>query len=267
VPVDKPLAIMRDVAGGPTEYLVGDAGGRVNQVTAATGFSPPQLGGGSVFYSVRHGVTSGIYRATFGGCVYHIADGTLGQVELRGRALSALVGTHWVMLDAGGREVTRLTGAAGSWTPDGELVEPTVGGLDVFSLTGRKRSISLTGAAPLSPLGSGRELVSTVSGVQAVDLGSGKLTPTNVGGQQVLRAPSGSPDGSRVAFLDQVGAGRVLEVATGRVQPVPAPALATGFAWSHDSKWVAVQSVYGGVELEIATGRVVDSGPLLVVSW
>ena len=264
---DMPGAILRDVAGGPSEYLAGSPGGRVVKLGPATGFSPPQVGGGSVFFSVRHGQTAAIYRGMFGGCATRLVEGTLGAVQRQGHAFTALLGDHWTLLDADGRQVVRLTGAAGAWTEDGRLVEPTVGGVDVFTVSGKKRSLPLKGVSPLSPLGTHQELVATATGVMVMDLDSGTISALNLGGQQVLRAPSGSPDGTRVAFLDANGSARILEVATGKLQPLTPSALPTGFAWSHDSAWVAVQAVYGGVELNVASGRLVDSGSLVVVSW
>jgi len=261
------MAIFRDVAAGPIEYLSGAPGGRMVSLPAATGFSPPQFGSGEVFFSVRRGLASAIYRGAFGGCAHHVADGTLGAVERQGRSLTALIGDHWVMLDRDGRKVAVLTGAAGAWTQDGRLVEPAVGGIDVYSMSGKKHSIPTTGISPLSPLGDHLELVATASGVQSLDLDTGALGVLNLGGQKVLRAPAGSPDGKHVAFLDATGLGRVLDLTTGSSQPLAATSLPTGFAWSHDSQWVAVQAVYGGVELNVATGRQVDSGSLVVVSW
>ena len=264
---ETPVAIFRDVAGGPVEYLAGVPAGRVVKLPSATGFSPPQFGGGDLFFSVRRGLASAIYRGAFGGCAIHVADGTLGAVERQGRALTALVGDHWVMLDRDGKRVVVLTGAAGAWTQDGRLVEPAVGGIDVYTMSGKKHSIPTTGISPLSPLGDHLELVATASGVQSLDLDTGKLAVLNLGGEKVLRAPAGSPDGTHVAFLDANGIGRVLDLTAGTSKPLAASSLPTGFAWSHDSQWVAVQAVYGGVELNVASGRLVDSGSLVVVSW
>ena len=262
-----PLAILRDVAGGPTEYLAGSPGGQVVRLEAATGFSPPQLGGSSVFFSVRHGQVASIYRGAFGGCASKVGEGTLGAVERQGRAFTALFGDHWVMLDRDGKQIVRLTGAAGSWTQDGRLVEPTVNGIDIFSLSGKKHSMPTSAISPLSPLGAHEELVSSATGVQVMDLDTGGITPLNTGAQPTLRAPAGSPDGTRVAFLDNTGTGRVMEIASGKTQALVATALPTGFAWSSDSRWVAVQAVYGGGELDVGSGRLVDSQSLVVVSW
>ena len=262
-----PVAVIRDIAAGPTEYLLGSPGSAVEVLKAANGFSPPHLVGNSVFFSIRQGTASYIYRGPVGGCARRIATGTLGEVEPQGRALSALVDNHWVMMDGNGRALTQLTGAAGSWTLDGRLVEPTVGGIDIFDRNGHKRSVAATSIAPLGPLGAHQELVSTATGVKLMDLDSGQLHPLNVPPQLVLRAPTGSPDGAHVAYLDQSGSGQVLDVQTGKSQALPAPALATGFAWSRDSQWVAVQTVYGGAALHLSDGQVMNSGSLVVVSW
>jgi hypothetical protein len=233
----------------------------------ANGFSPPHLAGGSLFFSTRKGTVSSIYRGRLGGCAVRVADGTLGEVEDQGRALSALVDNHWVMLDSSGRRLAQLTGAAGSWTADARLVEPTIGGLDIYDRSGHKRSVRATSLAPMGPLGSQQELVSTATGIQLMDLQTAVLHPLKVPAQTVLRAPTGSPDGTRVAYLDQQGNGQVLDVRSGSSRAIPAPALATGFAWSRDSHWVEVQTVYGGAALNLADGRVVDSGSLVVVGW
>ena len=264
---DAPLAIIRDVAAGPTEYLLGTAGGAVVRLDAADGFSPPHLAGDSLFFSVRHGQDSLVYRGRLGGCAGKISVGTLGEDEAQGRALSALVDNRWVMLDGSGHRLTNLTGAAGTWTLDGRLVEPTVAGLDIYDMQGKRRSISKSGVAPMGSLGAHEELVSTATGIQLLDIDTGALRPLSVPPQLVLRGPSGAPDGSRVAFLDQSGAAQVLEFQTGRVTALHAPALATGFAWSRDSQWVAVQTVYGGSAFHVADGRVVEGRSLVVVSW
>ncbi|MEA2682879.1 MAG: hypothetical protein QOK05_1207 [Chloroflexota bacterium] len=261
-----PLAVMRDIAAGPTEYLVGVPGGPVVVLTQSTGFSPPQLAGASIFFSRRRGTNSSVYLGSMGGCAHRVVDGTLGAVEPGGRAFSVLVNSHWLLYDAAGHRVSQLTGASGSWTRDGHLVEPTAAGIDVFDLAGKHRSMPLAGAAPLGALGNHQELVSTASGIQVLDIVTGGMTPLNAGAK-LIRAPGGSPDGTRVAFLDANGVGQVLELATGKTRALPAPALTTGFAWSHDSAWIGVQSTYGGAELRLADGRVVDSGSLVVVSW
>jgi len=263
-----PVAILRDIAGGPSEYLIGSPGGKVLRLAAATGFSPPQLAAGSVYFSVRSGpATTSIWRGQPGGCARRIAEGTLGSVEPRGRALTALVGTRWVMLDAEGKQLAAVTGSAGTWTGDGRLVEPTVGGVDVFSLDGKKHSIAIPGISPLSPLGTHQELVTTATGVKLLDLDTGQVGPLDLGGDKALRAPVGSPDGTRVAFLDAAGVARVRELATGNTQVLTASSLSTGFTWSRDSRWVALQGVYGGVELNVTSGSQVDSNSLVVVSW
>ena len=68
---------------------------------------------------------------------------------------------------------TALTGAAGSWTQDGHLVEATVSGIDVFDLHGRKRSLRRVGASPLGPLGESQEIVATATGVELMDIVTG----------------------------------------------------------------------------------------------
>ncbi|MGI8610215.1 MAG: hypothetical protein ACR2MY_13505 [Candidatus Dormibacteria bacterium] len=266
-PGPAPLAVLRDVAGGPAEYLLGSPGGRVVRLGFANGFSPPRLAGTSLFFSIRHGLASFIYRGSLGGCAHRLATGSLGEVEDRGRALTALVDNRWVMLDAAGHQLTPLTGAAGSWTLDGRLVEPTVAGIDIYDLAGHKRSVAITGLSPMGSLGPHQELVSTATGLQLLDLDHQALHSLKVAPQEILRAASGSPDGTRIAYLDQAGAGKVLEVETGSTQALAAPALATGFAWSRDSQWVEVQTVYGGAALHLADGHLVDTGALVVVSW
>ncbi|HEY8739729.1 MAG TPA: hypothetical protein VIN56_03960 [Candidatus Dormibacteraeota bacterium] len=266
-PGQAPLAVLRDISSGPSEYLLGSPGGAVLKIDVSTGSSPPQLAGGSLFFSVRHGQVSSVYRGALGGCARRLAEGTLGNVEPGGRALTVLVGTHWTMIDGQGRRLAAVTGAAGSWTADGRLIEPATAGVDIFDLSGKKRSISLAAVAPLGSLGAHQELMSTATGIQVLDIETGRLTPVNPALPTVLRGGSGSPDGNHVAYLDQPGVGRVLDLQTGTSRPLPSPALTTGFTWSHDSRWIGVQTVYGGAELRLADNVIVDSGSLVTVSW
>jgi hypothetical protein len=262
-----PTAVLRDVAAGPTEYLLGSPGGSVTRLTVATGFSPPQLTGNTLFFSVRHG-TAGttLFRGVLGGCAHRIAEATMGAVEPRGRALSALVNNHWVLLDGEGRQVTTISGSAGSWTSDGHLVEPAVSGVDISDLAVRKMAIKISGVAPLSALGSHQVLVSTVNGIQVMDIATGNLSAM-LPATQPLRGASGSPDGNLVAYLDQNGVGQVLDTRTHTTAPLPAPALTTGFVWSRDSTWIGVQATYGGAAMRLTDNLVVMSGSQLVVSW
>lgn len=259
--------MLRDVAAGPTEYLLGSPGGTVTRLAAASGFSPPQLTGNTLFFTTRHGSAgTSVFRGNLGGCAHRIAEATIGAVEPRGRALSALVANHWVLLDAEGHQVTTISGSGGSWTTDGHLVEPAVGGIDIYDLAGKKKSIKISGVAPLAALGSHQVLVSTVNGIQVMDIGTGNLSAM-LPATQPLRGAAGSPDGNFIAYLDQNGIGQVLDTRTHRTVPLPAPALTTGFVWSRDSSWVGVQSTYGGAAMRLADNLVVASGAQVVVSW
>ncbi|MDQ6748643.1 MAG: hypothetical protein M3010_11145, partial [Candidatus Dormibacteraeota bacterium] len=190
----------------------------------------------------------------------------LGSVEPRGRAMTALVSSHWTLLDAEGHTLTRVTGAAGSWTSDGHLVEPAPRGIDVYDIAGKKRSVPLSGAAPLSALGSRQVLLSTATGLQVLDIVAGTHQPIG-SASQLLRGATGSPDGARVAYLDDAGAGQVLDLKGLKAQHLPAPALTTGFAWSRDAAWIGVQTVYGGAALRLSDDMIVASGSQVVVSW
>src|SRR5207302_1604359 len=118
----------------------------------------------------------------------------------------------------------------------------------------------------LGALGSG-EIVSTASGMKIVNLDDASVRPLPLTAPQLLRAPAGSPDGSRIAYLDNTGQAQFLDVRAGTSSPLPLPSLPTGFAWSSDGGWIAVQSVYGGNAVRLADNHVVDLGSLVVVSW
>jgi tricorn protease len=73
----------------------------------------------------------------------------------------------------------------------------------------------------------------------------GLATPRaiTIGESKMAWEPAWSPDGARLAFVDQVGRIRVVEVASGAVRTVdtgaPNSRGSAGLAWSPDSKWLA----------------------------
>lgn len=264
-----PTAILKDVAAGPREFLIGSPGGSVNRITEATGSSAPRFGGGRVFFSVGQGSAGQEIRtARLGDCSAHFATGTMTEVDPQGRALVVSDGGHSRILDAAGRPVAEVAGPSGTWTADGHLAVPTKSsGLTVYDLTGAARDINLpAGSTPTGPLGPSQEMVSTPAGIQTVDVRDGKLQPLPQP-VTVQRLLSGSPDGNYVALIDAQGTPEVVSLRDGHSLRLPTPGPSLGALWESSSQWVAVQSLYGGAVMRVADGKVIETGPLNVISW
>lgn len=266
-----PPAVLRDLAAGPNEFLIGSPGGSVDRITEATsiGLSVPRLTDGRLFFSVGQGTSAQEIRtARFGECSSHFGTGTMTEVDLQGRALVVGDGGHWRMLDASGRTITEIDGPGGVWTGDGHLVQPARStDLKVYDLSGTPRNISLpAGSVPSGPLGASQEIVATPTGMRVVDVRDGKLQPfpVSIKAQRLL---SGSPDGDYIAFIDADGNPQVVGLRDGRSMRLPAPGPPVGAVWERQSQWVAVQSPLGGAVMRVADGKVVETGGLVVVSW
>ncbi|MEA2647516.1 MAG: hypothetical protein QOE92_2599 [Chloroflexota bacterium] len=265
-----PAAIMRDLSGGPSEYLLGVPGGSVARIEEATGFSAARLGGGRVFFSVRRGATDQDIRAgKLGECAVTVGAGTMAEVDPQGRAVVVGANGKWKLVDNTGKTVTDLVAPGGAWTGDGRLVEPVPNGaaLAVYDLSGARHDVPLPkGTVPQGTLGPHQELVASAAGIQALDLDSGAIGPL---GQklQSQRTLSGSPDGAWISFIDQDGTPQLLNLGDGSTVALPNFSPTVGTTWSRDSKWVAVQGLYGGVAFRVADRKVIDMGSLIVVSW
>jgi hypothetical protein len=270
VPPDgPPTAILRDVAGGPREFLIGSPGGTVSRIAEATGSSAPRLGGDRVFFSVGQGTTNQEIRAARPGeCSTHFATGTMTEVDPQGRALVVGDAGHARMLDASGRPIVEVAGPSGTWTADGHLAVPTAAsGLKVYDLSGAAKDVNLpAGSTPSGPLGVSQEMISTPAGVQAIDLRDGKLQPLPLP-LTTQRLLSGSPDGNYVALIDSQGIPEIVSLRDGHSMRLPTPGPSLGALWERRSQWVAVQSLYGGSAMRVADGKVVETGSLNVVSW
>jgi hypothetical protein len=264
-----PAAIVRDVAAGPREFLVGSPGGPVKRIADATGASAPRLGGDRVFFSVGQGSTGQEVRtARLGECSAHLATGTMAEVDPQGRALVVSDAGHSRMLDAAGQPVAEVAGPNGTWTADGHLAVPTAAsGLKVYDLSGAAKDVNLpAGSTPIGPLGASQEMVSTPAGFQTIDLRDGKLQPLPLP-LNTQRLLGGSPDGIYVALIDGQGIPQIVSVRDRHSMRLPIPGPSLGALWERHSQWVAVQSLYGGAAMRVADGKVVEMGALNVVSW
>ena len=270
VPADgPPTAILRDVAAGQREFLIGSPGGLLNRMIEVTGGSAPRMGGDRVFFSVGQGSTGQDIRAArLGECSAHFATGTINAVDPQGRALVVSDAGQSRMLDAAGRPIADVAGPSGSWTADGHLAVPTAAlGLKAYDLSGVVTDVNLPpGSVPSGPLGASGEMISTPSGVQVIDLRDGRLHPLPVP-LTTQRLLSGSPDGNYVALIDGQGIPQVIRLRDGQSMRLPLPGPSLGALWERGSRWVAVQSLYGGAAMRVADGKVVEMGPLNVVSW
>jgi hypothetical protein len=264
-----PTAILKDVAGGPREFLIGSPGGLVSRIAEATGSSAPRLGGDRVFFSVGQGSTGQEIRTVRPGeCSAHLASGTMTEVDPQGRGLVVSDAGHSSILDAAGRPVVEIAGPSGTWTGDGHLAVPTAAaGLKVYDLSGTARDVNLPpGSTPSGPLGASQEMVSTPTGVQAIDLRDSRLQQLALP-VTLQRLLSGSPDGNWVALIDAQGIPEIVSLRDGQSMRLPTPGPSLGAIWERHSQWVAVQSLYGGSVMRVADGKVVETGPLNVVSW
>lgn len=264
-----PLAVMRDLSGGPTEYLLGIPGGKVTKLREADGFVPARLAHDRIFFTVRQGASDlEVRTARLGECSSKVTNGILSDPEPEGRAVVVGTNSTWRMYDPPGHVITELAGPGGSWTPDGRLVVPLpTGGIAVYDLKGGRHDIPLpTGALPAGAYGAHRELVSSPAGLQVIDLDDGKTSP-------LPHAPSAqrniavSPDGTLITFVDGTGAPQVLRISDGSLTALPRPGPASGSYWSRDGQWVGVQSPQGGAVMRIADGKSIDLGALVVISW
>jgi hypothetical protein len=190
------------------------------------------------------------------------------EVDPQGRALVVSDGGHSRILDAAGKPVAEIAGPGGAWTADGHLAVPTAAsGLKAYTLSGAANDLTLPpNSTPIGPLGASQEVVSTPAGLQTIDLRDGKLQPLPlpVTPQRLL---AGSPDGNYVALIDGQGIPQVVNLRDGQRMRLPTPGPSLGAVWDRHSQWVAVQSLYGGAAFRVADGKVVDMGPLNVVSW
>lgn len=265
-----PTAIMRDVGGGPAEYLIGVPGGTLVTMTEANGQIPPVKVGDRVWFTVMGG-TSGpleVRTARLGECSARVTDGTIGPADPHGNAIVVGSGSRWRMLDTAGNSLADLEGIRGTWTPDGHLVEPSsTGGLAVYDDGGHRTDLTLpAGATTNGAFGPGHELITTDAGLASVDIQSGAMTqlphsptrPTNL---------EASPDAAFLSYFDLNRNPQLMRVSDGAVTPLPSPGPATGITWSRDGTWVAVQSPYGGEVVRAADARTTDIGPLIVISW
>ena len=203
-----------------------------------------------------------------GECSAHFASGTMTEVDPQGRALVVSDAGHSRMLDSAGRPIVEVSDPSGTWTADGHLAVPTAAsGLKVYDLSGTAKDVALpAGSTPTGPLGASQEMVSTPAGIQTIDLRDGKLQPLPLP-LTTQRLLSGSPDGNYVALIDSQGIPQVVSLLDGHTMRLPTPGPSLGALWERRSQWVAVQSLYGGAAMRVADGKVVEMGPLNVVSW
>lgn len=265
---DTPLALMHDLAGGPYEYLLGHPGGPIVRLNGIASTNLPRLAGGRLFMSTGALAAPDVYAGPPGGCASRLAPGALGDVERQGRAFTAISPNRYLLVDGHGKTLAHLGAAAGHFTPDGHFVQPSQGRLIVYDLGGKRREYKGDGTLqPLGPLGTNREMVVGASAaVQLLDLDTLTTAPLGKAASE-LRFPSGSPDGTHIAMVDQAGNGQLLDLKTGKTRGLPHPGPTTGFAWSPDGGWLAVQTLYGGVAVRVADLHVIDLGPLAVVTW
>ena len=269
-PDGPPLAVLRDLTGGSAEYLVGAPGGTLSRLQEATGFSAARLGGDRVFFSVRRGATDQDIRgARLGECSTPVGSGTMADVDPQGRALVIGAQGKWKLVDAGGKGITDLVAPGGAWTGDGRVVEPvpTGGALAVYDVSGNRHDVPLPkGAVPQGTLGPKQELLASAGGLQTLDLDDGTVAqlPQKLTSQRTL---AGSPDGGWIAYIDQDGTPQLLNLVDGKVTALPTSSPTAGTTWSRDSKWIAIQGLYGGAVYRVADGKTVDTGSLIVVSW
>jgi hypothetical protein len=267
-----PVAVLRDVAGGPVEYLVGAPGGTSARMPEADGEIPPVRTGDRLWFTVARGAGADrvleIRTARAGECSSRVTDGTLGPADPQGKAIVVGADAKWRMLDTSGRAIADLEGIRGTWTPDGYLVEPrTAGGLAVYDDTGKRHDIDLSSdSSATGAMGPGHELLSTPSGLASMDIVSGAVTTLPHSPSQPANVEA-SRDGKYLTYFDAQRNPQLMRVADGVITALPAPGPPTGMTWSADSRWVAVQSPYGGVVVHVDDLTSIDTGPLIVISW
>jgi hypothetical protein len=261
-----PVAILKDAAGGPAEYLVGSPGGRLAVMPGSDYSGIPRFRGGHVVYTALNGSNPEIRQSGAGECPRRLAAGVLDQLSPDGTAMTIFSGNQRQLVGIDGKLRAKLNNGTYAWTRDGHLVQSDGREMVVTDAFGKGRRSLLTGYnAVMSSLGRSSVIVSTDQVTNALDTGTGQSSPID---SRRLIVAAGSPDGRYVAALDQNGDGTLRRAdGTGAAAALPRPGPAVNLVWSPDSAWVAVQSQYGGAVLHVADGRVIELGSVNVVAW
>jgi hypothetical protein len=229
----------------------------------------PQWVNGTLFYSLQESTTnatSKLYARTAGGCTRPLGDGILEQVQPQGQALVIQASNTRKLIDATGKQILALDPAAYNWTNDGRLVQYDARGASVYDAHFKNRRIVRKGGlVVLGPLGRNRILISDATGSYALNVDDQTSFP--IGTDRRLFLAAGSPDGGYIVSADPTGEAQLMRVSDQHVTTLPRPGPLTGFAWSRDSKWLAINSLYGGSVYNVDGGKVTDLGPFDIVSW
>ena len=260
-----PLAILHDVAAAATEYLIGSPGRHYVKITQSSGYSAPIIAGGKVYYSASRGSASEVRFGALGGCTTRLADGYLWSVDPNGRGMvvSPPQGGSYLLLDATGKVLKKLTGSPVNWTYDGHLVMITAGALQIVDVQGNASSLSSDrSSGAFGPFGPSGEVIGNALKHEVVDARPSCYIPLE-GTFQLAR---GSVDGQWLANLNQ-NTWTIKRQSDGHTVSVPQPAPVTGVLFAPDSSWFAVQTLYGGELVHLPDGAVTDLGPLVVSTW
>jgi hypothetical protein len=264
----QPRAVLRDVAGGPTEFMVGVPGDHltVRKIESIVGL--PRLAGGRLYFSKLlpggHEVEVRS-QALDGSCPKSLGTGQVQAVSLDGREVLIASQGKYRFVDATGKLLAELPPASYTVANNGMLVKVDGRGLTVYDRQGKKPKLLKAGAfTVLGAIGPESILVSDVSGTEMIDVA--KQTSAQVGGRRLFIA-SGSPDGKWIASSDLSGVPQLIKVADSSTTTLPRSGPVTGFIWSEDSANIAVQALFGGQVWNVAAAKPTDLGPFVVASW
>jgi hypothetical protein len=259
-----PAAVLHDVAAGPLEYALGAPGAAPPTFTVATA-SEPVLLGDALYVTLAAGSTGAAVRWTRGGCD-RIAAGAVTSVAPDGSRLVLRNDAGALLLvDAHGRLLAKPPLGTALWTGDGRLVvQAGSPALSVYGPSGHPVRAAAQGQLA-GVLGTSSVILVTTTATTVMNLDGGPAQPVAA---PRLYVPSGSPDGRYLAGVDyQTGQALVVDLQSGRTAALPAPGLTSALLWSPDSRWLAVDGVYGGYLVQAGDWAVTDLGPFVVASW
>lgn len=263
---EPPVAIMKDAAGGPSEYLAGSPGGKLSVLPGNDYSGIPHFRGRHIVYTALRGSNPEVRETGGGECTKKLAGGVLDQLAPDGSAMTIFSGSQRELVGADGKVRAKLTNGTFAWTRDGHLVQSDGRELAVTDGFGKGRRSLLSGYnAVMSSLGRSSVVVATDQVTNAVDVSTAQSTRVD---PRRLLVAAGSPDGQYIAAIDQNGDGSIRRLdGTGKAIPLPRPGPAVNLLWSPDSAWVAVQSQFGGAVLHVDDGQIIDLGSVNVVAW